>query len=116
MQHAETALANRIRVALSKYGVVFRQNSGVFTDAAGNRIRIGVVGMSDLLYIGAPVISGQPTVAWLEVKTATGKPSEEQIKFISAMQRIGCKAGIVRSVADALAIAGIPHREEGKQS
>lgn len=41
-------------------------------------------------------------IVFLEVKDATGKPSEEQLNFIKQMQeRYGCKAGIVRSVEDA---------------
>ena len=103
--HEETAIQNRIRVALSQYGVVFRQNSGVFTDPKGQRIRVGAPGMSDLLYIGAP------TVAWLEVKTAKGRPSAEQLKFIEAMKKEGCLAGIVRSPEEALRLIGMEETE-----
>lgn len=105
--HEETAIQNRIRVALSRHGVVFRQNSGLLLDQNGNRVRVGMPGMSDLLYIGAPRTAGRPTVAWLEVKTATGRPSQAQLKFIQAMQREGCVAGIVRSPAEALQLIGL---------
>lgn len=109
--HEETAIQNRIRVALSQYGVVFRQNSGVFTDPKGQRIRVGAPGMSDLLYIGAPRTHGKPTVAWLEVKTAKGRPSAEQLKFIEAMKKEGCLAGIVRSPEEALRLIGMEETE-----
>ena len=51
--------------------------------------------MSDLLFIG------QDYIAWIEVKTATGKPTPEQIKFINRMRELGHRAGIARSVEDA---------------
>lgn len=41
-------------------------------------------------------------IIFLEVKTETGTPTEEQLNFIKQMQeRYGCRAGIVRSVEDA---------------
>lgn len=44
-------------------------------------------------------------IVFIEVKTETGKPSDEQIKFINQMQeRYGCRAGIARSVEDAVRI------------
>lgn len=44
-------------------------------------------------------------IVFIEVKTKTGKPSDEQIKFINQMQeRYGCRAGIARSVEDAVRI------------
>ena len=105
--HQETVIQNRIRVALSRHGVVFRQNSGLLLDQNGNRVRIGVPGMSDLLYIGEPSHDGRPTVAWLEVKTEKGRPTQEQLKFIAAMQQLGCRAGVVRSPEEALNLIGL---------
>ena len=99
--HKETEVQNKIRVALSRYGVVFRMNSGLLYDRSGNRVRVGMPGMSDLLYIGEPYAGYRPTVAWLEVKTDTGQPTDEQLRFIREMERRGCRAGIVRSVDDA---------------
>ena len=99
--HKETEVQNKIRVALSRYGVVFRMNSGLLYDRSGNRVRVGMPGMSDLLYIGEPYAGYRPTVAWLEVKTDTRQPTDEQLRFIERMQTLGCRAGIVRSVADA---------------
>lgn len=103
-QKKETRIQNEIRTDLSKYGVVFRMNSGLFFGAGGQPVRVGVPGMSDLLYIGEPYTSGTPTVAWIEVKTLTGKAREEQETFIEAMQKLGCKAGIARSTQAALDI------------
>lgn len=44
-------------------------------------------------------------IAFIEVKTATGKPTDEQLNFITQMKdRYGCKAGIARSVEEAVKI------------
>lgn len=92
----ETDIQNAIRLELSKYGVCFRMNSGVFKQ--GERtIKCGVKGMSDLLFIK----NGK--AYWLEVKTPTGKASKEQLNFLTMMRdRYGCVAEIVRSVDDAV--------------
>ena len=42
----------------------------------------------------------------LETKTKNGKPTAEQIAFITAMLNSGALAGVVRSVDDALAVLG----------
>ena len=92
----ETDIQNAIRLELSKYGVCFRMNTGVFKQ--GERtIKCGVKGMSDLLFIK------DGRAYWLEVKTETGRPSEEQLRFLAVMRdRYGCVAEIVRSVDDAV--------------
>lgn len=44
-------------------------------------------------------------ISFVEVKTEVGKPTTEQLNFIKQMQtRYGCRAGIARSVEDALSI------------
>ena len=97
----ETDLQNQIRMVLSPYGVVIRQNTGNFQLKDGRRIMCGVKGLSDLLFIG------QNRVAFIEVKTETGKPSQEQLNFIRRMQELGHSAGIARSTEDALRLAGV---------
>lgn len=97
----ETDLQNQIRMALSPYGVVIRQNTGNFQLKDGRRIMCGVKGLSDLLFIG------QNRVAFIEVKTETGKPTQEQLNFIRRMQELGHSAGIARSTEDALRLAGV---------
>ena len=96
----ESVIQNKIRCELSKYGVVIRMNTGNVRTENGTFVRCGVKGMSDLLFIG------QGYIAWVEVKTPTGKPSPEQIKFINRMRELGHRAGIARSVEDALKIVG----------
>lgn len=97
----ETDIQNQIRLALSKYGVVIRLNTGNFELKDGRHIICGVRGLSDLLFIG----NGK--VAFIEVKTPTGRPSPEQLSFIERMQALGHSAGIARSVEDALRLAGV---------
>lgn len=44
-------------------------------------------------------------ISFVEVKNEVGRPSQEQLNFINQMQtRYGCRAGIARSVSDALKI------------
>lgn len=92
----ETDIQNAIRLELSKYGVCFRMNTGVFKQ--GERtVKCGVKGMSDLLFIK----NGR--AYWLEVKTDKGKVSKEQLNFLAVMRdKYGCVAEIVRSVDDAV--------------
>lgn len=92
----ETDIQNSIRQALSAHGVVFRMQSGMFYTETGEKIRVGIPGMSDLLFIGNGFI------AWIEVKTAKGRPSKEQLNFIERMKALGHRAGIARSVEEAL--------------
>ncbi len=109
---SEIDLQNRIRVALSVYGMVFRMNSGTFfqgkqcKDPEGRMIlrniravKCGVPGMSDLLFVGLG------RIVWLEVKLPGKKPSVEQQRFIAMMKKTGHAAGVVRSVDEAIALA-----------
>lgn len=109
----EHEVQDRIRVALSGLeGIVLRLNSGsawggklVDTPEYGpviinpRKIALCPEGTPDLLYIGP-----EGKVAWVEVKDAKGKAREAQERFINLMHRLGHKAGIARSPADALNI------------
>ncbi len=99
--NAETILQNQIRVALSEYGICIRNNVGTFMTEDGRKIVCGVKGMSDLMFLG------RGKCVFLEVKTETGKPTQEQLNFISHMKHIGINAGIVRSVDDAIKLIGV---------
>lgn len=94
----ETVLQNKIRVALSSYGIVLRLNGGVFKTHDDRYIKIGAVGVPDLLFIGDGFI------AFIEVKTPKGVVSKEQQNFINKVKILGHKAGVARSVADAVKI------------
>lgn len=97
----ETALMNKIRVALSEYGVCFRANVGKVRMLDGRYFDTGLPkGFSDLF--GVRKSDGK--VFFIEVKTETGRVRPEQKKFIKRMQELNAIAGIARSVDEAIAI------------
>ena len=108
----EHELQNRIRVALSQYGIVFRTNAGTFWQGKrvwSRELQETVIaqpqaieglpkGFSDLLFID------RNGCAFIEVKTPRGKVREAQEKFINLMRSYGHRAGVARSVEDAVDI------------
>jgi hypothetical protein len=80
-------------------------SSSVLSDQGGvylkhpRRVEYGLCkGSADL--IGWVVINGIARFLALEVKTATGKPTDEQLNFIAQVKAAGGVAGVVRSVMD----------------
>ena len=99
----EHSIQNAIRLELSKLGYcVFRANVGRFQTKDGRWFDTGLPrGFSDLF----AVKDGR--IYFLEVKTETGRPSEEQLRFLAVMRdKYGCVAEIVRSVDDAVRAVG----------
>ena len=103
-------------MALSAAGcLAFRNNTGVLLDRNGRPVQFGLcVGSSDII-AGKPVtitadMVGQTLLAWVavEVKTATGKTTEAQDRFLAAVRARGGRAGIARTGAEAVAIARGP--------
>ena len=96
---SESDLMRQIMVALSEDGhFVARANVGLFFTADGRPVKTGLPrGFSDLF--GHRLADCR--AFYLEVKTATGRPTKEQLAFIAAMKKRGALAGIVRSVEDA---------------
>jgi hypothetical protein len=101
MSMVETDIQNSIRLALSQFGVVIRQNTGNFLTPDGRRVKCGVTGLSDLLFVG------DGYVAFIEVKKPGGRIRPEQKNFIRRMRELHHRAGIAYSVEDALRICGI---------
>ena len=99
----ETILQNQIRCELSKHGTVIRMNSGLFLTADGRPVKNGIPGIPDLLFLGKNGFS-----AWIEVKTETGALRPEQENFLRMLKKNGHRAGIARSVDEALQIIGAP--------
>lgn len=95
----EADLMRTIMVELSADGhFVARANVGLFFTEDGRPIKTGLPkGFSDLFGHR----QADCRAFYLEVKTATGRPTKEQLAFIAAMQKRGALAGIVRSVEDA---------------
>lgn len=99
--NSETILQNKIREQCSDIAVLFRVNTGVFSTADGRRISTGVpVGFSDL--VGFRRRDGK--AVFIEVKTATGRPTKKQLEFLESVRRAGALAGIARSVEEARGI------------
>lgn len=102
MATAETNISNAIMVALSSAGhLVWRNNTGVLPGPGGRPVKFGLCnGGSDLIGICA-----DGKFLGIEVKTPVGRVSPAQTAFIAAVRRHGGRAGVARSVEDALAIA-----------
>ena len=110
---SESDIQNQIRVALSRYGIVFRTNAGDFWQ--GKRIYYPPLhedilihlrrvqglpqGFPDLLYCGFDGRSG-----FIEVKRPGGHIRKEQQHFLMLMSSYGYPAGIARSPEEALKI------------
>lgn len=93
----ETILQNMIRVKLSERGIVLRLNNGVFYTKDGRPIASGLPpGTSDLLFIG------EGKAAFIECKTKTGRLSPQQERFINVVRHHGVRAGVARSIEDAI--------------
>lgn len=94
----EADLMRSVMIALSQDGhQVFRANVGLFFTKDGRPIRSGLpVGFSDLFGF-----TQDARPFFLEIKTATGRATEQQLAFLAAMQRRGAVAAVVRSVLDA---------------
>lgn len=95
----EHKIQNEIRLALADYCILFRMNVGTGNTADGRYFNTGVPkGFSDLF--GFRKFDGR--AVFIEVKTARGKPSAEQVKFLEAMRKSGAIAGICRGADDAI--------------
>jgi hypothetical protein len=116
MPKSEHRIQQEIQLTASQYGIVLRLNSGKFWQGKriwSNEFNQFVLidlrpvqgcpeGTSDLLFLGE-----NNNVAFIECKDDKGKARDKQKKFIEIMQRYGIKAGIARSVCDALEIIGV---------
>ena len=114
MSKSEHRIQDEIRLALSEHGVVLRLNSGQFWQGKrvwSNELKQYILidlrlvkgcpeGTSDLLYIG------KNTTAFVECKDEKGSVRPEQEKFINVMKAYGHRAGVARSVKEALEIIG----------
>lgn len=114
MKETEKDIQTKIRLELSRFGIVLRLNSGrayggtrVWDNKYGyilkdiRPIALCVKGTPDLLFIGP-----DGTVAFIECKDDKGRLRSEQEKFINVMRSYGHKAGVARSVEQALEIIG----------
>ena len=119
MSKSEHIIQDEIRLALSQHGIVLRLNSGKFWQGKrvwSNEFNQFILitlrpvqgcpeGTPDLLFLGE-----NNNIAFIECKDHKGKTREKQEKFIEIMHQYGIKAGIARSVEDALEIIGVKNK------
>jgi len=103
----------RVETAGAWVGKVIHKDNQTVTLANARMIQAGLCkGGSDIIGIRPTVITqdmvGQTVGVFLadEVKTPTGRPTKEQLRFIEAVNNAGGIAGIARSVSDALELIG----------
>ena len=99
---AEGRIVNECLMALSEAGcLAWRNDTGALPGPGGRLIRYGLCkGSSDII-----AIAPDGVFVAVECKTAKGRPTPEQTRFIQAVRAKGGRAGIARSGADAVAIA-----------
>ena len=114
--NAETKIQREIQVAIGTGSArLFRNNIGFDKT---NRVHYGLcVGSSDLIGFKTRTITaddvGQRVAVFvaLEVKTATGRVSPDQKRFIEFVTNAGGIAGVVRSVSEAINLVdGMPNQ------
>lgn len=94
----EKDIQNAIRLGVNDLAVTFRANVGKLYTDDGRMIATGLPkGFPDLF--GYRKSDGK--IIFIEVKTAKGRLSESQEKFLQTVQKDGCIAGVARSVEDA---------------
>lgn len=96
----ESEIQTAVRIAMGKEpDLVLWRNSGGVAEKEGRTQRFGLqVGASDLVGIGP----GGVFVAW-ELKSATGRLSDEQRRFLALVEKRGGHSAVIRSVDDAWA-------------
>jgi hypothetical protein len=96
---SETAISRAIRETLALHGVhVARNNTGRLQDRNGRWVTFGLgLGSADL--IGC--VNGRYFA--LEVKTATGRQTPEQVAWANARRKEGAFVAVVRSAEEAIA-------------
>ena len=95
----EHRIQNEIRLALADTCVMFRINVGKGYTPDGRYFDTGVPrGFSDLF--GVRKADGR--AVFIEVKTAKGKPTDQQKNFLETMRKSGAIAGVCRSSEEAV--------------
>lgn len=105
---SETALVRRLMLAATNLGArLFRNSVGQHTTESGRTIRYGLcVGSSDLIGWTQHVVTAADigrTVAIftaVEAKTARGRATAAQLRFLAAVRAAGGIAIVARTAAD----------------
>ena len=113
---SEQELQQRIRLELGSGPVrLWRNNVGALCDPRGRLVTYGLcTGSSDLIGLRQLTVTpehlGQHLALFcaLEVKTQRGRATAAQQRFLAAVRELGGLAGVVRSLAEARAVLGLP--------
>lgn len=111
---SEQAIQQEIRLALGHGAMrLFRNNTGALRDESGRLVRFGLCeGSSDLIGLRRVEVTeellGQMVGQFvaLEVKTARGRVTEQQERFLAMVRQMGGVAEVVRSVEEAKRLLG----------
>jgi hypothetical protein len=103
---SESMLVYDVMQELGKYGAVYRCNSGSVKLPNGKYFRAMPKGFSDIMLIRADGVA-----CFVELKTDKGKLSDEQERFIERMQGLNARAGVARSVDEAMSICELNARQ-----
>jgi hypothetical protein len=102
---AERDIQHAIREAMGLEPdlVLWRNNTGVFDDGRGGKVRTGLgTGSADLvgiLRMRYPISTGRFIA--IEIKQASGRVSPEQERWLALVRAFGGFAAVIRSVDDA---------------
>jgi hypothetical protein len=103
----ETIIQNQVRLAATKAGSrMFRNQVGV-AEIRGCTVRFGLCnGSSDLIGWTPRIYAGRQVAVFtaIEIKTASGRTTDEQERFLEAVRQAGGLAGVARSTEEAIAI------------
>jgi hypothetical protein len=95
----ESQLVYALMQELGKHGAVYRCNSGTVKLPNGKYFRGMPKGFADVMLIRADGVA-----CFIECKTDKGRLTDEQAQFIARMQGLNARAGVARSVDEALNI------------
>ena len=98
----ESQLVYNVMRELGKHGAVYRCNSGSVKLPNGKRFNGMPKGFSDVMLIRSDGVA-----CFVECKTDKGKLSDEQERFIQRMQCLNARAGVARSIGEAMQICGL---------
>lgn len=107
--HTEADIMRQIQIAVCESGArLFRNNVGLARQQDGRIIRFGMgVGSADLVGFTPKIINGNKIAVFtaIEVKHK-GKPTKQQLSFLSMVRDFGGIAGVAHSIEEALIIIG----------
>jgi hypothetical protein len=95
----ESQLVYAVMQELGKHGAVYRCNSGSVALPNGKRFNGMPKGFADVMLIRADGVA-----CFIECKTDKGRLTDEQARFIARMQGLNARAGVARSVDEAMSI------------